>query len=76
MTPNEMLGVLDDVIAVAKRGRRRRHDLVIDLHGSPQVLGETGTPDDEPGVYWFTLRQCQRIRRRILKAARADRRRT
>lgn len=72
MTPHELLGVLDDVIAVSKRQRKRRNDLVLDLHSSPVLLEEAGVPGDQPGEYRFTLRQCKRIRRRILRAARAD----
>lgn len=74
MTPHQMLGMLDDVIAVAKQQGKRGRDLVLDLTGSPTVLNQTGVPSESPGEYRFTLRQCQRMRKIILSAARGDRR--
>jgi hypothetical protein len=71
-----MLGMLDDVIAVARQQGKRGKDLVLDLTGSPTVLDQTGVPSEEnPGEYRFTLRQCRKMRRTIVKAARADARR-
>lgn len=70
MTPAEMLAVLDDAIAVAKRDRERRSN-ALELRGAPQVFGVAGKPTAEDGVYSFTARQCKRIRKHIYRELRA-----
>lgn len=73
LTPHEFLGVLDDAIAVAENQSLRRRAPILALQGSPRVLDQIGSPDaDEPGTYWFTLRQCRDMRERMLADARAD----
>lgn len=73
MTPHEFLGVLDDAIAAAPRGRRA---IALELHvpgGSLWGIQGKHLGVDEGGpVYGFTRRQCEDMRQVIFDAARQD----